>query len=149
MATVMIITSFGVAQVPLATGISTLPRPNDDTFAGFMERRLTDLSESTEAVSQMVQSRSRNILALQAEADRIEKRIQEIDAFLADVNMTPDQVQVAQTYQRGRDLIFEAIEIARSSITSFDFSDIPRAIPIFDDGKALIDEALTMVRFST
>ena len=76
----MVLTAAGVALAPI--GPPSLGGEDSGEFQEFMEPRLVALYDSASAVNDMVTKKSRNILALRSESNRIEAITEEIDAWL-------------------------------------------------------------------
>lgn len=138
----LLLTILGVALAPLATTPGPGSAP-DTGFATFMGPRLRALLASAKDVETMVSERSRNVLALRAESERINAVIEQLDGYLDDRELSPWEREVADLYRAGADDIQLAIHTAYAALSSFDFSAIPEMIPIFSAGIDMIEEALT------
>ncbi len=140
------LTAIGVALAPIGSPALS----NDDTgeFREFMEPRLFALHESASAVNGMVTEKSRNILALRSESNRIEALTDEIDAWLADHDVPAWGEPVVRDYRDGTAKIDTAISAAYEAIGSFDFSAMASMIPVFDEGTDLLQRALDTLRDS-
>lgn len=141
----VVLTAIGVAIVPL-TSIS--PIMNDgagEEFRDYVYPRLVSLAESVDAVKSMVANHSRNVLALQAHAEKIETLAGQIDDFLASPNYHGDFATVVEHYRDGRSAILTAISRARDALQSFDFAELPELITLFDDGSDQLDLALSLL----
>lgn len=142
----MVATVLGTAFVPLDSSSPDLSSAVDTDFAPFMTAQLGAPIDSTDAVAGMVESRSRNVLALRAEANAIESIIHDIDAFFLDRRPRTCELGVVTAYRSGSDFIIEAISVARSAFGSFDFSSVPNAIPLFNEGRKQLDIALSTLK---
>lgn len=142
----MVATAIGVALVPLGTPNSS----DDDTgeFRAFMEPRLAALVDSAVAVDGMVNEKSRNILALRSESNRIEVLVTEIDGWLAEHDAPAWATPIVQDYRDGTDRVQTAITAAYEAIARFDFSKMASMIPVFDEGTQLLQRALDTLRES-
>ena len=141
-AILVVITMVGVAIAPLQTPISSGVSDANDEFAAFMTPRLTALLASAIEVEGMVEGRSRNVLALRAESERIESISSQIDAWLAQRELGNAEQRIADDYEAGIVRIRRAISAAYDAIGSFDFSSMPEMIPIFTEGRAYLESAL-------
>jgi len=140
------LTTAGVALVPLgspATGNETTGE-----FRAFMEPRLVALHDSASAVDSMVTEKSRNILALRSESNRIETLVAEIDGWLAEHDVPAWAEPVVRDYHDGAGTIQTAIDAAYEAIRKFDFSKMADMIPVFDEGTRLLQRALDTLRDS-
>lgn len=142
----MVLTAVGVALAPI--GSPALGGDDSGEFQEFMEPRLLALYDSASAVNGMVSGKSRNILALRSESNRIEAITDEIDAWLADNDVPAWGEPVVQDYRDGVAMIDTAISAAYDAISSFDFSRMASMIPVFDEGTDLIQRALDTLRDS-
>ncbi len=142
----MVLTAIGVALAPI--GSPALGGDEADEFKEFMEPRLLALYDSASAVNDMVTKKSRNILALRSESNRIEAITEEIDAWLADHDVPAWGEPVVRDYRDGAAMIDTAITAAYDAISSFDFSRMASMIPLFDEGTGLIQRALNTLRGS-
>lgn len=140
----MVLTMIGVALSPIGT--PTLGGENSGEFKAFMEPRLVALYASADAVNGMVTEKSRNILALRSESNRIEAITEEIDAWLAENDVPAWGEPVVENYREGAKLIDTAITAAYDAIRSFDFSHMASMIPVFDEGTGRIQQALDTLR---
>ena len=141
-----LLTMLGVALAPLSTGTRHPASTDAGDFRAFMEPRLAILLESARTVEEMVQERSRNILALRAESQRIESIVAEIDAYLESREIPEWGDPVVHHFRTGSDLVLQAIEAAYDALSSFDFSAMPSMIPVFSEGTTEIDAALRTLR---
>lgn len=142
----LVVTAIGVALAPLgAPAIG-----NDDTgeFRTFMEPRLAALLDSATAVDDMVSEKSRNILALRSESNRIEALVDEIDEWLATHPVPGWAEPIVRDYRDGTAKIETATDAAYAAIGSFDFSQMANMIPVFDEGTQLLRRALNALRGS-
>ncbi len=144
----LVITTIGVALVPLAPIPVPDARSGDIGFRPFMEPRLAALLESAELVEGLVSEQSRNVLALRAESTRITTLVDAIDAYLAETTIPAWAVPVVEDYRAGSDAILAAIEMAHAAIRTFDFSNMPDAIPIFASGTDDLADALNTLQSS-
>jgi hypothetical protein len=142
----LVITTAGVALVPLATGPGGTSDPAKVSFAEFMEPRLAALLGSSQEVEHLVSGRSRNILALRAKSERIDAIIEQVDGFVEDRQLTSDEQLVVDRYRAGTTQMQTAIAAAYAAISRFEFSGIPAMIPVFSDGVRQIESALDMLR---
>lgn len=142
----MALTAIGVALAPI--GAPSLGGDDSGEFREFMEPRLFALHESASAVNDMVTEKSRNILALRSESNRIEALTEEIDAWLADHDVPAWGDPVVRDYREGAARIDTAIDAAYEAIGSFDFSRMASMIPVFDEGTDLLQRALDTLRES-
>ena len=142
----MALTAIGVALAPL--GSPALGGDDSDEFREFMEPRLVALYDSASAVNGMVTEKSRNILALRAESNRIEALTDEIDAWLADNEVPAWAEPVVRDYRDGSLKVETAISAAYEAIGNFDFSKMASMIPVFDEGTDLLQRALGTLRDS-
>jgi hypothetical protein len=142
----MVLTAIGVALAPL--GSPALGGDDSDEFQEFMEPRLVALYESASAVNAMVTEKSRNILALRSESNRIEALTDEIDTWLADHEVPAWGEPVVRDYRDGAAKVDTAISAAYGAIDSFDFSEMASMIPVFDEGTNLLQRALVTLRDS-
>jgi hypothetical protein len=137
-----LLTVIGVALVPLSTGMPAGDSSTVSDFRAFMQPRLTALLASSEKVDSMVNERSRNILALRAESERMTTLVEEIDAYLS-VNQVPSWAgPLIEDYRSGSDRVITAIDAANEAIRSFDFSRLTEMVPLFGEGTDLIERAL-------
>ena len=141
----VLLTAVGVALVPLATTPAG-PAALDADFVTFMEPRLQTLLDSAVDVEEMVAGRSRNILALRAESQRISSVVEQIDAYLAERSLTAKERHVAELYREGSSAMLRAVDSAYAAIGSFDFSAMPEMIPVFSTGVDRIEEAVASLR---
>lgn len=141
----VLITMVGVALAPLPSGISSPSDPDRLAFREFMEPRLRVLLEAAETVESMVQDRSRNVVALRAEASRIESLVNEIDEYLVNLEIADSMTGVIQQYHLGSELILTSVDGAWSALRSFDFSMLPELIPLFSQGTDHIENAIGML----
>jgi hypothetical protein len=142
----LLITIVGVAIVPLAAPPGGTADPANYSFAEFMEPRLTVLLGSSREVERLVSTRSRNILALRAESERMDAIIEQIDAFVEERELTADQQVVVDRYRAGTTQMQTAISAAFEAISRFDFTGIPAMIPVFSEGARQIESALDTLR---
>lgn len=142
----MVLTSIGVALAPLGS-----PALDDDSsgFREFMEPRLIALHESASSVNAMVTKKSRNILALRAESNRIEAITSEIDEWLSTHDVPSWGESIVRDYREGSAKIDAAITAAYEAIGSFDFSSMSSMIHVFDEGTDLLQRAVDALRDST
>lgn len=140
----MALTAIGVSLAPL--GVPALGDDDSDEFRAFMEPRLMVLYESASAVNSMVTEKSRNILAIRAESNRIEALTDEIDAWLADHDVPAWAEPIVRDYREGSAKVDTAISAAYEAIGSFDFSQMASMIPVFDEGTDLLQRALDTLR---
>ena len=140
----MVLTAIGVALAPI--GSPALGGDDSAEFQEFMEPRLLALYDSASAVNGMVTEKSRNILALRSESNRIEAITEEIDTWLKDHQVPAWGEPVVQDYRDGAEMIDTAIAAAYDAISSFDFSRMASMIPVFDAGTDLIQRALDTLR---
>ncbi len=141
----LLLTGAGAALAPLASapaGSGTM----DAGFVEYMEPRLQVLLESAREVEGMVSERSRNVLALRAESERITALVEQIDRYLAGRDLAPGEQRVADLYRDGADQLQRAIDSAYDALSSFDFSAMPDMIPVFSEGADLIEDALASLR---
>lgn len=141
MLALVLVTAAGVALAPLAK-VPGAPDAMDSDFVHYMEPRLRVLLASSQEVEGMVTERSRNVLALRAESERINALIEQIDVYLADRQLTREERAVADHYHAGADKVQRAIDAAYTALSSFDFSAMPAMIPVFADGTRQIEDAL-------
>ena len=141
----VLITIVGVALAPLPSGISSPSDPDRLAFREFMEPRLLVLLDTAETVESMVQEQSRNVVALRAEAGRIESLVNEIDEYLADLEITTSVAGIIEQYRQGSELILMSIDGAWSALRSFDFSMLPELIPLFSEGTDHLERAIGML----
>lgn len=142
----IILTIIGVALAPLSPRTPDSRTAGSDDFTRFMEPRLAALLESSRTVEGMVSERSRNVLALRAEGQRIETIVVEIDTYLESAEIPEWAESLVQQYQDGSAKVLTAIEAAYDAIRRFDFSAIPDMIPVFSEGTSEIDAALRSLR---
>jgi hypothetical protein len=140
----IMLTMAGVALAPL--GAPALGSDDSDEFRAFMEPRLAVLLDSTVAVNGMVSEKSRNILALRSESNRIEALTDEIDGWLADHDVPAWGEPVVRDYREGATKVDTAISAAYEAIGSFDFSQMASMIPVFDEGTKLLQRAFDTLR---
>jgi hypothetical protein len=140
----LLLTAIGVALVPLSTGVPAGTTESAE-FRAYMYPRLNALLAASEEVNGMVSERSRNVLALRAESERITTLTADIDAWLASADIPAWAEPVVDDYTSGRDLILEAIDEAYAALRSFDFSAMPGMIPRFEQGTELIARALDVL----
>jgi hypothetical protein len=140
----MLLTAIGVALAPL--GAPTLSGESSGEFRTFMEPRLAALHDSASAVNDMVAGKSRNILALRSEANRIDALTDEIDTWLADHEVPAWAEPVVRDYRDGVAKVDTAIAAAYEALGSFDFSKMAEMIPVFDAGTELLQRALDTLR---
>lgn len=141
-----LLTTVGVALTPLTQGT---PATRPDQATGFHEYvlpRLIALNESVGKVESMVAERSRNVLALQAHADKIEALTEQIDDYLASESYHGEYGEIVGQYRLGRDIVLSAITEARESLRSFDFSSIPALTTRFADGSDRLEDALALLQ---
>lgn len=137
MLALLAVTIAGVALAPPTTGV---PEGGEE-FRAYLLPRLVALEAASESVDAMVRERSRNVLALRTESERIAALTDDIDAYLA-AHDTPAWAEGAVAdYRAGRDRLSTAIDAAWDALRSFDFSAMPEMIPIFEEGTALIRSA--------
>jgi hypothetical protein len=137
----VMLTVTGVALAPLVSAPSPSGEETGD-FRAFMQPRLTALLESATTVDGMVNGKSRNILALRSESNKIESITADIDAYLAN-HETPAWAQpVVANYRQGSQRIQTAIDAAYEAIRNFDFSKMADMIPVFDEGTRLLQRAV-------
>lgn len=141
----LLLTMIGVALVPLATVSPSAQRGEGDFYA-YVTPRLVALVDAVERVESLVANRSRNIIALQANADRIETQIEEIDRYLLSSDYRGDHATVVNHYRHGSDSIIVAIEQARTAMRTFDFAAIPNLIPMFTSGSKELSAALSLLQ---
>lgn len=137
----ILLTAASAALSPLATtpaGAGSM----DADFVEYMEPRLSILLDSAREVEGMVSERSRNVLALRAESERITTLVDQIDRYLTERALAPAEQHVADLYRDGSDNLQLAIDGALDAMSSFDFSAMPEMIPIFSEGTRLIEHAL-------
>jgi hypothetical protein len=146
LALLLVLTTIGVALAPL--GSPAVGDEDTGEFRAFMEPRLVALHESASAVNGMVQEKSRNILALRAESNRIEALTDEIDAWLAEHAVPAWGEPIVRDYREGAARIDTAITAAYEAIGSFDFSKMADMVPVFDAGTNLLQRALDTLRDS-
>jgi hypothetical protein len=144
----LLLTMVGVALAPIATGVPSGNIDSDTDFRAFMEPRLAALLDASEKVDEMAGERSRNVLALRAESQRIEALVEDIDAYLARATVPAWAEPVVADYRAGRDLILSAIDTAYEALSSFDFSSMPEMVPLFAKGTDLLENALSVLRGS-
>ncbi|MDQ4045152.1 MAG: hypothetical protein M3173_06870 [Chloroflexota bacterium] len=140
----LLATAIGVALVPLATVPDSITSMDAD-FVEYMEPRLSVLLDSARDVEVMVSERSRNLLALRAESRRINALVEQIDTYLAARELSPEEQMVADLYRAGANDMRSAMNSATDALSRFDFSAIPRMIPVFTAGVGLIEDALAML----
>lgn len=140
------VTALGVALTPL--GSPALGGAESGEFREFMEPRLAALYDSASAVNGMVAERSRNILALRSESNRIEALTDEIDTWLSTHDVPAWGEPVVRDYREGAAKIDTAIRAAYEAIGSFDFSKMASMVPVFDEGTDLLQRALDTLRSS-
>jgi hypothetical protein len=141
----VILTVIGVALTPLATRPPGADNALADDFRTFMEPRLVALIESGHEVESLVTERSRNVLALRAESERIQALIGAIDAYLGHHQVPDWGTPAIDHYRTGVGMMLRAIDEANSALASFDFSAIPAMIPIFSDGVTEVETALRVL----
>lgn len=139
----VVITIIGVAVAPLSSPTTSTTGSDRLEFREFMEPRLLVLLDSAEEVEAMVEERSRNVVALRAEASRIEALVSEIDEYLLGTEVPASMAGVVQHYRLGTDLILTAIDGAWNALQSFDFSVVPGLIPIFSEGTDHVELAIS------
>lgn len=144
----VVFTMVGVAIVPLTTISPGVDAGETENFRDFVYPRLISLADTVDTVESMVAERSRNVLALQAHAEKIERLVEQIDGYLASSTYQGDHVAVVEHYQRGRTAILSAISSARNALRSFDFAGLPDLITQFDYGSSQLNEAVTLLRES-
>lgn len=142
----ILLTMLGVALAPLSTRSPGTGTTDADGFRTFLEPRLAVLLESATRVEGMVSERSRNILALRAESERIESIVSDIDTYLQEHDVPTWGEPVIEHYRNGSELVLRAIDSAYAAIGSFDFSAMPSMIPVFSEGRSEIDLALRALR---
>ena len=142
----ILLTMVGVSLAPLSTGTPSADGSGDSEFRAFMEPRLAVLLASVQDVEDMVQERSRNILALRAESQRIETIITEIEAYLEEGDIPAWGALVIEHFRAGSAQVLEAIDAANGALRTFDFSSIPSMVPVFSEGRFEIDTALRTLR---
>lgn len=142
----IVLTIIGVALAPI--GAPALSGDDSGEFREFMEPRLLALYDSASTVNSMVSGKSRNILALRSESNRIEAITTEIDDWLADNTVPAWGEPVVEDYRAGVEKIDTAIGAAYDAISSFNFSRMADMIPVFDEGTGLIQQALDTLRES-
>lgn len=143
----MLLTMAGVALAPLG-GTPAVTDDGNGEFRAYMEPRLAALLDAAVSVDGMVNDKSRNILALRAESNRIEALVDDIDAWLADHDVPAWAAPVVRDYRAGAAKIQDAIDAAYAAIRSFDFSKMAGMIPVFDEGTRLLQQALDTLRDS-
>lgn len=141
----LVATAAGVASVPLTLTLPAVVPDGDSAFHTEMLPRLIALNESTNDVESLVRERSRNVLALQAESTRIERLVEEIDAYLISPEYHGEYPEVVDHYRKGSEAVLTAISGAREALATFDFSRIPSLIPLFTQGSENLELALTML----
>ena len=141
----ILLTVAGAALAPLATTPAGSVSMDAD-FIEYMEPRLMVLLDSARQVEGMVGERSRNVLALRAESERIAALVEQIDSYLAGRDLSPSEERVADLYREGATNLERAIDSAFEALSSFDFSARPEMIPVFTEGTQLIEEALSSLR---
>jgi hypothetical protein len=143
----MVLTVAGVALAPLV-GTPVSGDDGNGEFHAFMEPRLTALLDSATTVDAMVHEKSRNILALRAESNRIEELVNDIDAWLAEHDVPAWAAPVVRDYRAGAAKVQTAIDAAYEAIRRFDFSRMASMIPVFDEGTELLQRAVDTLRDS-
>jgi hypothetical protein len=143
-----LLTVLGVAITPLTTGA---PSPSSGTtdFATYLEPRLAALVESSQKVETMVSGRSRNVVALRAESERIDALVSDIDAYL-DAHDVPGWAEpVVSHYRDGAARIETSIEAAWEAMRTFDFSRMSEMILVFSQGTEDLETALRALKDAT
>ncbi len=135
-------TLVGTAIVPLHSPRETR---SSESFQQMMLPRLTVLADSVGEVELLVSTRSRNMLALQAHASRIETVVAEIDNWLASPSYDGRQADVVKRYLLGRDSVLLAIGDAQLALQSLDFASIPKLVPQFSVGADHLRGALELL----
>ncbi len=141
----LLITIVGTALVPLGAFNSNVDPSGKASLRDKMWPRLLALTDSVEEVESLVLNRSRNILALQGHATRIETVIAEIDDHLVSFEYEDEHPDVVEHYVLGRDVVLAAIHEAESAMRSFDFESIPALIPLFTDGADHLRKAVALL----
>lgn len=144
-AILLLVTSLGTALVPLATFNSEVAPSSDTNFRNVMLPRLTTLADSVDEVETLVSNRSRNVLALQAHATRIETVVLEIDDYLDSPEYDGEHPDVVEHYELGRDAVLGVIGAAQAALRSFEFDSISELVPRFADGAELLREAVALL----
>jgi hypothetical protein len=143
-----LLTVLGVAITPLTTGAPS-PAPDTSDFSTYMEPRLAALVESAQKVESMVSGRSRNVVALRAESERIDALVSDIDAYLGAHDAPGWAEPVVSHYRDGAARIEMSINAAWEAMRTFDFSKMPEMIPVFSQGTEDLETALRVLKAAT
>ncbi len=141
----LLATAMGTAAVPLTT---TFSGPSPESDVGFREAvlpRLEALTDAVDKVESLVETRSRNIIALQAHSVTIEKLCEQIDTYLASQEYHGEHPEVVEHYRHGKGAVATAIAGARTALQSFDFTSLPDLVPLFSQGSDQLELALTLL----
>lgn len=138
----LLLTATGVALAPLPTGAP--PASNPDSITGYVVPRMVALNETITSVRGMIEERSRNIVALRANADRIDRLVAEIDRWISESGEAHLVADAVREYELGRDTVREAIDDARTALATFDFSGMAALVGQFDRGSGHLETALAL-----
>lgn len=141
----LLLTLLGTALVPLGERSPNVDPTSNASFRTVLLPRLKALTDSVDEVESLVSSRSRNIIALQALATRIETLITEIDAWLTSPHYSGDYPHVVEQYELGRDAVLTVIGEAQSAMRSFEFDSISELVPRFAIGAEHLREAVWLL----
>lgn len=114
---------------------------DEKTYYEFVEPRLARLVQEVDAVSEMVQGKSRDIIDLTVRGDRIETLSAEIIEH-GDANGVPERFAgVHEEFRRGSTIVGATFDEARTALRTFNFSNMTTLVPQFHQAAMLLQQA--------
>lgn len=136
--------TYATASVPQLSeppSLSTTTSEPDRGYIDYVTPRLDALIEETDAVATLVEERSRNILALQRHANRIEALVDDLTQY-SDQHTVPRRFEsIHEDILSGGTEVETIIQNARGAMVRFDFTSLPTLLDRFERASELLVEA--------
>lgn len=137
---------FQRVSAPPASGGTPEPavvRLTDDErrFFAFVDPRLRSIAAESDALAELGNTRSRNILAIQTRATRVDELAKEIDDFTASLPAPARFADGMGAYRQGVATMHGAMTDAKAAFLRFDWTALKTAVDQFSLGAATMHRA--------
>ncbi|MFM8593237.1 MAG: hypothetical protein ACKOCK_02440 [Chloroflexota bacterium] len=109
-------------------------------------RALDTATEQAREVLRLGETKSRNLPEFIKEQGQMSNQFAEIDAIIAAGNLPPSMQPAVDAYQKGAKDIREAMDKAKSGLTSLDFDKVKKATQQLKEGVQSLSEAVRLAK---
>lgn len=142
------IVEIAVAPAPVGASLPTAVAltAEDDAFYRFVGTRLRALTAESSKLVALGESRSRNVVELQARANRIDDISAQIDGYLEATPIPSRFGGVVASYRSGIAAMRSGIAATKSAFLRFDWDGVAAGLKTFETGVAQVASAFGLLQ---